>query len=218
MLRKHMHRISATILIAVTLAVPAWASSRSDLKAGYTALLHREYDKAIALLTSAIEADDLGPGDFALAYHWRGAEYLKVGDNERAIVDLSRAIAIDPKLATAYSDRGIAYRRLGRSELAIADYSAAIKLWPNWHDWYLNRGIAYEALGRHDEAIADFTQAVFYSPRLARGYLLRAAAYAEKNDLAEAAADIRRAMNIKSDALADFPKLAEKFRQLKLLN
>jgi tetratricopeptide (TPR) repeat protein len=213
-----MLRISAIVLFALILSHSAEASSRSDLKAGYAALLHREYESAIALLTSAIDAGDLGTSDQALAYHWRGAEYLKLGEDDRAIADFDRALALDPNLATAYSDRGIAYRRAGRYELAIADYGQAIRLWPNWHDWYLNRGVSYEALGRHDEAIADFTKAVFYNPRLVRGYVLRADVYAGKDDLALAAADIRRAMSIKHDALAEFPRLAEKFRRLGLVS
>jgi tetratricopeptide (TPR) repeat protein len=213
-----MLRIPAIVLFAMILAHSAEASSRNSLKSGYAALLHHAYDEAIALLTEAIDAGDLKPSDQALAYHWRGAEYLKVGEDARAVADFDRALALDPNLATAYSDRGIAYRRQGRYELAIADYGQAIRLWPNWHDWYLNRGISYEALGRHDDAVADFTKAVFYNPRLVRGYVLRADAYAGKDDLALAAADIRRAMSIKHDALAEFPKLAEKFRRLGLVS
>jgi tetratricopeptide (TPR) repeat protein len=213
-----MSRAVAIAVFTFLLASPVSASSRSDLAAGYASVLHHEYDKAIALLTHAIEAGDLNRRDLALAYHWRGAEHLKKGENGLALADLNRAIELDRTLATAYSDRGVAYRRLGQYELAIADYTEAIRVWPNWHDWYVNRGLAYEALGRRDEAIADFTKAVFYDPRLARGYLFRAEAYADQNKVTEAQADIRRATGIKEDALKDFPMLAEKFRRLKLID
>jgi tetratricopeptide (TPR) repeat protein len=212
-----MHRISAALFFATMLAPAALASSGSDLKAGYAAVLRHQYDQAIARLTAAIDAGVLNPRDQALAYQWRGAEYLHKGEDELAILDFNRALDLDPTLATAYSDRGVAHRRQGRYEFAIADYTEAIRLWPNWHDWYLNRGLAYQALGRHDEAIADFTKAVFYAPGLAKGYLLRADAEAEKNNLREAAADIRRATRIDANAFAGFPMLAEKFRKLGLL-
>jgi tetratricopeptide (TPR) repeat protein len=213
-----MHRIPAGLFCAVMFAQAALASSGGELKAGYAAVLRHQYDEAIARLTAAIETGDLHPKDQALAYHWRGAEYLHKGEDAAAILDFNRALALDPTLATAYSDRGVAHRRQGHYELAVADYTEAIRLWPNWHDWYLNRGLAYEALGRHDDAIADFTKAVFYAPRLAKGYLLRAGAHADNNDLSEAAADIRQAMRIDADVFADFPMLAEKFRRLGLLS
>ncbi|HYM19347.1 MAG TPA: tetratricopeptide repeat protein [Micropepsaceae bacterium] len=213
-----MSRSAAIAVFTFLLASPVSASSRSDLAAGYASVLHREYDKAIALLTDAIDSGDLNQRDLALAYHWRGAEHLKKNEDGLALADLDRALGLDPKLATAYSDRGVAYRRLGRFELAIADYTEAIRLWPNWHDWYVNRGLAYEALGRHDEAIADFTKAVFYDPQLARGYLFRASAYVDQNRLNEAQSDIRRAKSIKENALKDLPMLAEKFRRLGLID
>jgi len=79
-----MHRSLATVLCAIILANSASASSRSDLKAGYAAVLHHEYEKAIAFLTEAIDAGDLKPKDLALAYHWRGAEHRFFGAGARA--------------------------------------------------------------------------------------------------------------------------------------
>ena len=52
-------------------------------------------------------------------------------DFDRAVVEYSRAIEIDPKQTDFYSDRGIAYaanRDYGR---AIADYDTALKIDPN---------------------------------------------------------------------------------------
>ena len=55
-----MFRILAIVLFAMFLAHSAEASGRNDLKSGYAALLHHAYDEAIALLTEAIDAGNLG--------------------------------------------------------------------------------------------------------------------------------------------------------------
>src|SRR5690242_19825738 len=144
-------------LLATLVAVPVCASARSDMKAGYDALRRQDHDRAISLFTSAIGSGDLNRTNLALAYHYRGAEYLKTNRYDEAIADLDRAIMLEPvKLPTAYSDRGIAYRKKGEYAKAIADYTEAIRVWPDLHDWYFNRGLAYAANRQYDEAIADF--------------------------------------------------------------
>jgi len=72
-----MRRFSLAVILSAVLWAPAQASARGDLKAGYDAMLRHDYEKAVALLTSAIESGDLSHANLALAYHYRGAEYLK---------------------------------------------------------------------------------------------------------------------------------------------
>jgi tetratricopeptide (TPR) repeat protein len=200
---------------ALVLTAPAYASARSDMKAGYDALRRHDYDKAISLFTSAIETGDLTRPNRALAYHYRGAEYLNVGRYDEAIADFDRAIMLEPvKLPTAYSDRGIAYRRKGDYAKAIADYSEAIRLWPDWHDWYLNRGLAYAANRQYAEAIADFGRALFYRPDLISAYIARGDAYLALDNKFEALADYRRALRHNGSLLDQYPGLAAKMGAL----
>src|SRR3981081_4064889 len=124
-----MFRIPLGIVLAAFIAFAAQASGKGDLKSGYAALLRHDYGRAIQYLTSAIEASDLSRANLALAYHYRGAEYLETDRYDDAILDLGHAIALEPRLPAAYSDRGIAYRKKGDYEKAIADYSAAIQIW-----------------------------------------------------------------------------------------
>src|SRR4030088_897659 len=147
-----MFRIALGFALTVLFSFPAEASGKGDLKSGYGALLRHDYSIAIQYLTSAIEAGDLSRANLALAYHYRGAEYLKTDRYDDAILDLDHAIALEPRLPAAYRARAIAYRKKGDYEKAIADYNAAIRIWLNWHDWYLNRGLAYAAMGGQDEA------------------------------------------------------------------
>src|SRR4051812_10833521 len=97
-----MHR-SAKILSFVLAAfasaviiVPACASSLSDMKAGYDALRRQDHERAISLFTSAIGSGDLNRTNLALAYHYRGVEYLKTDRYDEAIADLDRAVMLEP--------------------------------------------------------------------------------------------------------------------------
>jgi tetratricopeptide (TPR) repeat protein len=210
-----MRRFSLAVILSAVLWAPAQASARGDLKAGYDAMLRHDYEKAVALLTSAIESGDLSHANLALAYHYRGAEYLKTDRPDNAIADLERAIAMEPRrYPTAYSDRGIAYRMKGDYPKAIADYSEAIRLWPDWHDWYLNRGIAYAANGQHREAIADYDRALYYRPGLASAYVARADVFLQQGRNGEALADYRTALREDPNLFEHYPGVAAKMAAL----
>ena len=200
--------------LGVLCAFPAHASGKSELKAGYAALMRHDYERAIAYLTQAIEAGDLNRANLALAYHYRGAEYLKTKRYDEAIADLDKAIELDGKLATAYSDRGVAWRRKGDDARAVADYSEAIRLWPNWHGYYLNRGLALAALGRNEEAIADYDKALFYKPDLADVFIARGDARLQQGRNEDALADYRKAIRERAGILKEYPSLNEKLARL----
>ncbi len=123
-----MRRFALSLVFSLAGFAAEAATSRGDFRAGYDAMMRQEYDKAIALFTSAIERGDLSRPNQALAFHYRGAEYLKKNQLAEAIRDLDNALRIDPKLATAYNDRAIAYRRQGQYGRAIDDYGQAIRL------------------------------------------------------------------------------------------
>ena len=209
-----MLRIAFAIVLCAVSSLPAQATSRGNFREGYQALLRRDYDKAIDHLTRAIDIGDLSRDNQALAFHYRGALYLKQERNDEAIQDLDRALAINPRLATAYSDRGIAHRRRGQYELAIADYSEAIRLWPEWHDWYVHRGLAFSALARHDEAIVDYGKALSLRPNLVSALVARGDAFLTKGENANARTDFRRAVALDPNLTDNYPSVAEKLARL----
>jgi tetratricopeptide (TPR) repeat protein len=61
-----------------------------------------------------------------------------LGDSDKALADLARAIEIDPKAASGLLNRAFLYERLGKLELAIADYDRLIALGED-DDFYKNR-------------------------------------------------------------------------------
>jgi tetratricopeptide (TPR) repeat protein len=88
-------------------------------------------DLAIAACTRAIESGRLSKQNLAVAYTSRGVEWRAKGDIDRAIIDHTDAIRVDPSEALAFFNRGNAYKRKGQYDRAIKEYDQAIRLNPN---------------------------------------------------------------------------------------
>ena len=96
-----------------------------------------------------------------------GVAYLNSEDYDRAVVSLTRAIELHPRLAGAYSYRGEANRLKGMAAEAIQDSTRAIKLGSNKQVTsraYTTRAKAYSKLGKNDLAYADLNEAFRLDP------------------------------------------------------
>ena len=58
----------------------------------------------------------------------RGVAYSRIGKYQKAILDLSKAIEINPEFASAYKYRSICYERKGNKRRAKEDYDKACEL------------------------------------------------------------------------------------------
>jgi tetratricopeptide (TPR) repeat protein len=66
----------------------------------------------------------------------------QLGQYDKAIVDYTRALEVNPANSFAYYNRGITKDRMGDFEGAVADFSSAIALDPKNADFYHNRGFS----------------------------------------------------------------------------
>ena len=103
-------------------------------------------------------------------YSNRGNSWAKKEEYDKAIVDYTRAIEIDPRLAEAYTNRGVAWSNKGEYDKAITDHSKAIEINPQFAEAYSNRGNDWDDKGESDKAIADYTRAIEIDPQLAEAY------------------------------------------------
>ena len=92
--------------------------------------------------------------------------YIKQGNDELAIQELSKAIEIDSQNADAYELRAGAYTRAGSNEMAISDYTRLLQLCPNDASIYSARGLVYYELGQNNKATADFKKASELNPEM----------------------------------------------------
>jgi eukaryotic-like serine/threonine-protein kinase len=118
-----------------------------------------------------------------------------VAVHERAMVELGKALSLNPELADAYGVRGaLYYNKLKNFDIrsAVADYRKAISLNPNLATAYGSLGSELTHSGLHAEAVEAYKRAIELDPHFygAKGRLVRA--YWQSNHFEEAVATYRK--------------------------
>ena len=111
----------------------------------------------------------------ATAHSGLGQTYHRLGQDEQAIEEYNRAIAIYPQDPNAYIGRGDCHLSLGEADQALADYNEAIRLGPGYSRAYASRGKLLEAKGDWEKAQADYDRAIQLDPSFTYALRLRAA-------------------------------------------
>jgi adenylate cyclase len=110
----------------------------------------REFEKAI----------ELNP-NYATAHHWFGNSLLEaIGDFNRSIAEMLRAVELDPFSIAINNDLGFAYYVAGRYPEAIAQYHKTIDLDPNAYFVHSNLRQVLELNGDLRGAVAEYEKAV----------------------------------------------------------
>jgi tetratricopeptide (TPR) repeat protein len=157
---------------------------------------------AIEEYTQAIEVEP----EFAEAYRLRGMVYVALGEFDKGIVDLDRALAdldqaveLNPQLAEAYFNRGGAYFFKLDYDKAIADFDRAIQIDPSYVEAYAVRGNAYDNNGEFEKAISSYGEALALDLEEGQHALVlfdRGQAYARHGDKDLAATDLEQALEL----------------------
>src|SRR6266404_3194788 len=114
------------------------------------ALSMREFEKSIALNPN-----------YATAHHWFGDSVLQcIGDFNRAIAEMKRALELDPLSVVFSVDLGVAYYFDGRYQEGIAQTRKALDLDPNAYYAYYNLGELLEESGDFSGAISEYKKSV----------------------------------------------------------
>jgi tetratricopeptide (TPR) repeat protein len=88
-----------------------------------------------------------------------GAVYQTLGDDQRALANYERSIAIRPSAGAVSNIGTIHYMRREYAQ-AVDAYKKAVELRPNEPDFHRNLGDAYRRLGRRQDAYAAYRVAV----------------------------------------------------------
>ena len=113
-------------------------------------LCMREFEKAIALNPN-----------YATTHHWLGNGLLEeLGDFDRSISEMKRAVELDPFSVPINGDLGVAYYFAGRYQEAIAQLRKALELDPNSYYVHYNLGEVLELSGDLPGAIGEYETAV----------------------------------------------------------
>ena len=155
-----------------------------------------QYAKAIEDLTIAEKT--FGPAlDIVMD---RGLSLVELGQYQRALPDLDKALKIVP-WGHIYAGRAKCYGQLGKRKEQIADLTKLITLDPRSAKPLIARGKAYLSMGKYKEALADANKAVSVGRRYRESYKFRAECYMKLNNKAAAAAD-----------LAEIEKISKQFK------
>uniref|UniRef100_A0A1A9WAJ5 SGTA homodimerisation domain-containing protein n=1 Tax=Glossina brevipalpis TaxID=37001 RepID=A0A1A9WAJ5_9MUSC len=113
-----------------------------------------KYNEALLQYNRAITYDPKNP----IFYCNRAAAYIRLGENERAVIDCKSALVYNPNYGKAYGRLGIAYSNLVKYEEAQQAYSKAIELEPDNQDYRNNLEVARNARNHsHNNIIPQLT-------------------------------------------------------------
>lgn len=159
-------------------------------KQGDTFQTSGQFVEAVKSYDKAIELDN----KYVDAFIKRGQckRQLKPPDYNGSLVDLSRAIKLDPKSFVAYNSRGGTYKAMMKYDLAMSDFNKAIELDSKSEKALYNRGTLWLDTKEYTKAVADLTLAINRVPSYVFSYFQRAKAY--------------QALKRDQDALADYDK------------
>lgn len=105
----------------------------------------------------------VAPQDFNVL-HFIGMACFNLGQMDKAIAFMDKAIAINPKVPEIYNHRGSVLQELKQFEAAIASHNHAIALKPDMVAAYTNRGNAFQQLKQFEAAIDSHDQALLIQP------------------------------------------------------
>jgi tetratricopeptide (TPR) repeat protein len=145
----------------------------------------RDYDKALAAFSSAIEAD---PDNMKIV-NARGWAYERKGQDDLAMADYNRALQKFPSFALAYNNRGTLFLRKGALQSALDDFNAALKYAPNMYFAHANRGRVLALNKEFEPALADFAEAIKIDGNAPLAITLRCVAYIDMGRFDDAISD-----------------------------
>ena len=135
---------------------------------------------------------------------YAGLSHLRKGENKDALERFSRAIDLNPRMASAHANRGVVLKSMGEYDHAIRSYTRAIELEPNGSGHYGNRANAHSAKGDYSTAIQDHHKAIALAPNSAANYSDRGTTYKDMGEYDLAIQDYDRAIELDSGIAAIF--------------
>ncbi len=126
----------------------------------------------------------------------RGREYLEAANFEKARVEFSNALQVDPGDAQARYYAGVVAEKLGNPRDAVGNYQAAIERDPARDDARAALGRLYLFAGLPDKALELVEPVLAKKPDAASLLIVRGGAKGQKGDLAAALQDGERAVKL----------------------
>jgi serine/threonine protein kinase/Flp pilus assembly protein TadD len=121
---------------------------------------------------------------YLLAMTYAGSEHYP-----EAVIELNKALQLEPKHYWSLMQRGICYLQLGKLDLAAGDFGQCIGLEPDFAWGYFNLGYTLDRNGRKAEAVDSYSAALKCDAELLVARVNRGLARLERKQYQEALAD-----------------------------
>ncbi len=161
---------------------------------GWVSITKNVPDDAIGDFDWLLQQDD--QNSKAVGYCGRAEAKRLSGKLDEALVDASRAIALQPDYYFAYGVRGRIYVDRGQWDSAIENFSKALKEEPPHPQFFFWRGECRRIKQEFDAAIADCSAAIAQDNKFPWSYYSRGLSHASKENWDSALADLQSARNL----------------------
>jgi Flp pilus assembly protein TadD len=162
----------------------------------YLAYTYNEQGRYPDAMRCAAQAADLRSDDEQV-YNNLGRALLGLGETDEALVQIDRALKLDPDLPEALNNRGLVLDALGRSEEALATWEVAVAHGPRLAPAHNNLGIARARQGRDAEAEVAFRAALRLRPDMVEAHSNLGVVLARLGRREEALACYRAALRLR---------------------
>ena len=124
----------------------------------------------------------------------RGEVFLDQNQMDAALLDLNKAVELNPKSADALAQLGRGVKLKGDNARALVHLSAALKIAPSFEYALRHRAETYANLARYAEGLADINQVIAINPTSIAGLGVRGRIHRLAGSLDLALADLNRAL------------------------
>src|SRR5262249_2619331 len=171
----------------------------------YDLLFLRRYDDAMQIVTRYQTAlpDDR---DLPLI---AGYIHAQNGNNQEAVAAFTRALEIDPNMATGYMNRGYVYNDMRLATKAERDFHKALELNPKYGEAHLGLAYSLLQLRRSQSALKEAEAAAALLPESDSLHLAKAEAYRQRGMMARAEDEYGAALRLNPNEVTTYLALAD---------
>lgn len=135
-------------------------------------------------------------------YSNRAALYADAGEDDLALADIDRSLALKPDEADALHLRGVIMTKRKNYRQAFADFDRSIELRPWRADYVKNRALVYRLVGNYAAALRDADTVLSVATHDPDNFVLRASIRLALEDYRGALADLDRALAVDGESVA----------------
>jgi len=133
------------------------------------------------------------------ALHFLGIVYAISNNLEAAVLEMSKAIAVNPIDPNVLVNRANAYMSMGHFDKALLDISKSLDLAPQNPSAYFLQGNSLKALNKTEDAITSYKKAIHLNQNFAEVYVNLGNAYKDIGELDLALKAYDRSLEIRPD-------------------